>query len=93
MNILLLSLGCLLVLCIISMIISIRIAAQDPELLWDWKNLDVDSVLAEPFPKDFLWGSATAAHQVEGGNDKNNWFWWEHQVDAKGKPRIHGGQK
>lgn len=28
------------------------------------------------FPKDFLWGSATSAHQVEGGN-KNNWSEWE----------------
>jgi len=29
------------------------------------------------FPRGFLWGSATAAHQVEGGNDNNNWAAWE----------------
>ncbi len=29
------------------------------------------------FPADFLWGSATAAHQVEGGNTNNNWAAWE----------------
>lgn len=29
------------------------------------------------FPKGFLWGSATAAHQVEGGNTNNNWYIWE----------------
>ncbi len=29
------------------------------------------------FPKDFLWGTATAAHQVEGGNTNNNWYAWE----------------
>ena len=29
------------------------------------------------FPKGFLWGSATAAHQVEGGNENNNWSAWE----------------
>jgi beta-glucosidase len=29
------------------------------------------------FPNDFLWGAATAAHQVEGGNDNNDWWDWE----------------
>ena len=29
------------------------------------------------FPSGFLWGTATAAHQVEGGNDKNDWWDWE----------------
>ncbi|MBI3912760.1 MAG: glycoside hydrolase family 1 protein [Chloroflexi bacterium] len=29
------------------------------------------------FPKGFLWGTATAAHQVEGGNDNNDWWDWE----------------
>ena len=28
------------------------------------------------FPKSFLWGAATSAHQVEGGN-YNNWTVWE----------------
>lgn len=28
------------------------------------------------FPKSFLWGAATSAHQVEGGNH-NNWTIWE----------------
>ena len=30
------------------------------------------------FPAGFLWGSATAAHQVEGGNTANDWWDWEH---------------
>ena len=30
------------------------------------------------FPPDFLWGSATAAHQVEGGSVNNDWWAWEH---------------
>jgi beta-glucosidase len=29
------------------------------------------------FPKGFLWGTATAAHQVEGGNHLNDWWAWE----------------
>ena len=28
------------------------------------------------FPKSFLWGVSTAAHQVEGGNH-NQWSEWE----------------
>ena len=27
-----------------------------------------------PFPKDFAWGAATSAHQVEGGNTLNDWW-------------------
>ncbi|MCL6650412.1 MAG: family 1 glycosylhydrolase, partial [Chloroflexi bacterium] len=30
------------------------------------------------FPDGFLWGSAVAAHQVEGGNWNNDWWAWEH---------------
>jgi beta-glucosidase len=30
------------------------------------------------FPSDFLWGAATAAHQVEGGNVNNDWWDFEH---------------
>jgi len=29
------------------------------------------------FPRGFLWGTATAAHQVEGNNTQNNWSAWE----------------
>ncbi len=31
------------------------------------------------FPKGFLWGTATAAHQVEGNNTNNNWWKWEQE--------------
>ena len=30
------------------------------------------------FPEGFRWGTATAAHQVEGGNWNNDWWAWEH---------------
>lgn len=38
------------------------------------------------FPPDFLWGTATAAHQVEGDNRNNDWWAWEQQ----GGGRIFG---
>ncbi len=34
--------------------------------------------MATTFPDGFVWGSATAAHQVEGGNWNNDWWAWEH---------------
>jgi len=43
--------------------------------------------MAEPvltFPADFLWGTATAAHQVEGGNANNDWWVWEQAGHIKG---------
>ena len=35
------------------------------------------------FPKDFLWGAGTSAHQVEGGNWNSDWWEFEH---TKGTP-------
>lgn len=40
------------------------------------------------FPRGFLWGTATASHQVEGGNTNNNWWAWEQMPD-----KIIHGQK
>lgn len=40
------------------------------------------------FPPDFLWGTATAAHQVEGNNRNNDWWQWE-----RDGAHIHGGAK
>ncbi|SHN43108.1 glycoside hydrolase family 1 protein [Cryptosporangium aurantiacum] len=31
------------------------------------------------FPDAFLWGAATASHQVEGGNVNNHYWQWEHE--------------
>ncbi|NCZ90988.1 MAG: glycoside hydrolase family 1 protein, partial [Actinobacteria bacterium] len=33
---------------------------------------------SKAFPKGFTWGTATAAHQVEGNNWNNDWWDWEH---------------
>lgn len=35
------------------------------------------------FPKDFLFGSATAGVQVEGGDQNNNWYVWAQQGHIK----------
>lgn len=40
------------------------------------------------FPRGFLWGAATASHQVEGNNTNNNWWAWEQRPG-----RIINGQK
>ena len=34
------------------------------------------------FPDGFLWGTATAAHQVEGSNWNNDWWAWEHAPET-----------
>jgi beta-glucosidase len=51
---------------------------------------DVFSLPSISFPKDFLWGSATAGHQIEGDNiHSQNWFdehqesFWEGDPDHK----------
>jgi beta-glucosidase len=36
------------------------------------------------FPRGFLWGTATAAHQVEGNNTNNQWWKWEQAGHADG---------
>ena len=46
------------------------------------------------FPSGFLWGAGTAAHQVEGGNDRNDWWTWEldpnsHCVEVSGDACDH----
>lgn len=35
------------------------------------------------FPEGFRWGTATAAHQIEGSNTNNDWWRWEH-TDGSG---------
>ncbi len=47
------------------------------------------------FPKGFLWGTATSAHQVEGNNINNDWWSWEQKKgsiendDVSGKAVDH----
>ncbi|MBN1794400.1 MAG: glycoside hydrolase family 1 protein [Candidatus Omnitrophica bacterium] len=43
------------------------------------------------FPKGFLWGTATSAHQVEGNNRHNDWWEWEksRNGDRSGEACAH----
>lgn len=44
------------------------------------------------FPKDFFWGAATSAYQVEGDNLNSDWWEWEKSggaKDASGKACRH----
>lgn len=53
------------------------------------------------FPKGFLWGAATSSHQVEGWNDNNDWWDWEHmpgtiadgQLSGRGPDHYHEFRK
>ena len=40
------------------------------------------------FPRGFLWGTATAAHQVEGQNKNNNWYAWEEAGNTEHKSNL-----
>jgi len=35
------------------------------------------------FPENFFWGAATSSHQVEGGNQWNDWWEWERKGIVK----------
>ncbi len=48
-----------------------------PQTKWDWSTIDTNDV---SFPKNFIWGTATAAHQIEGNNENTNWGEWEKQT-------------
>jgi beta-glucosidase len=38
--------------------------------------------MTQSFPDGFRWGTATAAHQVEGNNVNNDWWEWEHRDNS-----------
>jgi beta-glucosidase len=73
---------------VILTIVNYRISNPDPR--WNWDKIKTEKIY---FPNNFMWGTATAAHQVEGNNTNNNWYRFEHQKDSSGKPRIHNNDK
>ncbi len=64
---------------------------RDPLVKWDWRKIDTSQ---KHFPKNFTWGVATSAHQVEGDHqDSNSFGWWEKQTKKNGEPTILNGDK
>lgn len=67
-------------LCIVALIaygsIFVFLHFSYPKTKWDWSKIDTSKTT---FPRNFLWGTATAAHQIEGNNENTNWGEWEKQ--------------
>ena len=40
------------------------------------------------FPQDFLWGTATAGHQIEGNNKNSDWWHWENRDRSKDRKDL-----
>lgn len=54
-------------------------------LHWDWRNVDTSTL---NFPKNFLWGFGSSAHQVEGNCTNNSWSRWEQGSFDDGQPHV-----
>ena len=58
------------------------------EIRWNWKDINLNKI---SFPDSFMWGTATASHQVEGGCE-NNWSEFEKGQKDSGDPNIKDSQ-
>ena len=72
------------------LVITIYLNIKFQDIEWEWEKIITTDMY---FPKQFMWGSATAAHQVEGNNKNNNWYEWENSFDLNGDSRIHNNDK
>ena len=60
-----------------------------PEMRWNWDDISTGTM---QFPPTFIWGTATAAHQVEG-DCTNNWSAFEKDTKDGGQPNIKDNQQ
>ncbi len=79
----------LIISCILYFICILILHVKNPELRWSWNDSLYEKI---SFPLGFMWGTATAAHQVEG-NCHNNWSEFEKGFKDEGQPNIKNGQK
>lgn len=79
-----------LAIALLYLLIIIYLSIKNPITKWDWSQKNTSNL---NFPKNFHWGTATAAYQVEGGHTHSNWSWWENQKNKNGKPKIDNGDK
>lgn len=72
-------------------IAALALAACTPRPGLDLDEPSLDT-LGQALPRGFLIGTATAAHQIEGGND-NDWTDWEKGSYPDGTPHILDGDQ
>lgn len=83
-------LGLVMLVAVLWILLVVILSSRYPVERWSWKDIDLKTL---SFPKDFVWGVAAAAHQVDGNTTNNNWSDWEQQNGPDGQPRIKRGQK
>jgi hypothetical protein len=57
----------------------------EEELKWDWKKIIINEDLVNSFPKNFIFGAASAAHQIEGNSNNNQWYLFENEGKSLNK--------
>jgi beta-glucosidase len=69
------------VLCTVLLLQCFSSLKRDDELRWEWEKIDVNAkdIASKIYLRSpgFEFGTATASHQVEGGNTNNNWHAFE----------------
>jgi len=71
-------------------LLTIWLNFQHHDVKWKDHRINIDNYR---FPKGFLWGAATSAHQVEGDCTNNDWTAWENSYDNNANPHIKNSDK
>ena len=75
-------------------IFNLKTGFYEKEIRWNWNDINIKTTdIVDKIHKrnpNFLWGTATSSHQVEGNCNNNQW--WEFENDTT-KQRIHNKDK